>query len=133
MQKVDGGDADYRLHISSSPGRSNARKLKTPAVASRHVYIFVDPPDGIEQVRFYMDLSDADLEDPAISAAAHLTDSKKPFDFNGSQSNARARGYDTRQLPDGSHTVTAALDLEDGSTVVLVQHQAIFLGMGMCS
>jgi hypothetical protein len=41
-----------------------------------------------------------------------------PWDLGGTASNGLAFPFDTTKLPNGSHSVTAAIDLTSGATAV---------------
>lgn len=121
-------EAEYQLHVSASPNRSRNVKLEDKGVVSGSIFVFVTPPAGVAQVRFYLDPPDALLEDPVVAGPAREVDTAPPFDFAGTESRGRARPFDTTQLADGPHTIVAAIDLQDGSTDVRIAHFTVHNG-----
>ena len=72
------------------------------------VFITATAPE-IEQVAFYID-------DPAMSGQPFFTDTDNPYDLNGSVAPhpaAPAVMFNTTTLGDGTHTVTALVDMTD--------------------
>jgi len=110
----------YTLHVSSLPDRSRGIALEEKAVVSGNVHIFVTPPVGIARVRFFLDPSEAALEDPLVAGTPREIDEQPPYDFSGTDAKGAARPFDTRQLPDGRHAIVAAIDLQDGTTEVAI-------------
>jgi large repetitive protein len=121
------GSGSFQLHVSAKPDRSKDNSLRNLGVVRGKIHVFVTPPDGIAKVRFFVDLSPAALEDPTIQETPSSTDNKPPFDFNGSDG-TQAKPYDTRQLPDGQHSITAAIDLNDGTTEVVMEEFIVHNG-----
>lgn len=97
------------LLVSEQRDRSDATEL-AGYVANGGVYIFTAREQGVRQVRFYLD-------DPARSDAPLQAESNVPFDFAGG-SVALAETFDTTEVPDGEHTITAVLTLDDDATQV---------------
>jgi beta-mannanase len=99
--------ANYSLMLSKSSSRSSAVALGGQTV-SGNIYVFVSPDTGIKQVRFYLDNASA-------SGTPTQTENSGPYDFAGGAVDA-ATPYDTKKLSNGSHTLTAAIDLSTGGT-----------------
>ncbi|HEX2027084.1 MAG TPA: fibronectin type III domain-containing protein [Nitriliruptorales bacterium] len=107
-----GGETPYTLLLSAASDRSTPRPLQGQAV-SANVYIFTGPDDGVSSVDFYVD-------NPAMSGTPTKTENNAPFDLGGTNTTTRlANAYDTTKLADGSHTLTAAMRLTDGTTRVV--------------
>ena len=103
--------APYSLVVSRSADRSNASALQGASV-SQNVYVFTSPDtSGIAGVRFYLD-------DPAMTGSPRRRESNAPYDFNGGTVEL-ANAFDTRALANGSHTITAAIELSAGGEHVL--------------
>jgi hypothetical protein len=99
-----------RIVVSASPDRSGSAELEG-RTTSGNIYAFTTPDTGALRVRFYVD-------DPARTRSPFRTENNAPFDLAGG-SVATANPFDTRRLPDGSHTVTAVLDLSGGGSEVV--------------
>jgi hypothetical protein len=100
----------YTLLVSSAPDRSNPISLAGQST-SGDIYVFASPGSGATRVRFYFD-------NPAMSGAPRQTESNPPYDFAGG-SVSTASPFRTTTVGDGSHTITAAVDLPDGTTQVV--------------
>jgi hypothetical protein len=100
----------FTLQISASPDRSSPAALEGRTVSGIG-YVFVTPATGAAQVRFFVD-------DPAMAGPPRLTDAVAPFDLAGTNKNGTARPFDFGQLANGTHTVTAAVDLSAGGAEV---------------
>jgi N-acetylneuraminic acid mutarotase/glucose/arabinose dehydrogenase len=98
----------YSLMVSTAPDRSAAVALQGQTV-SGNIYVFVTPTTGVTRVRFFVD-------DPTMSGAPFLTDTSAPYDLAGTNKNGTARAFNTGPLSNGSHSVTAAVDLTGGGT-----------------
>ncbi len=115
----------YDLRISISSNRSNSALLEGRTVAG-NIYVFTAPDTtDIARVRFWLD-------NPAMSGSPSRTENSAPYDFNGGTVTV-ASAFDTRALPDGSHSITAAVDLSGGVTEVItatfiVQNQSTGTG-----
>jgi len=97
--------------VSTSADRSSAQLLDAVEVAGS-IYVFThDTSAGVNQVRFWLD-------DPTMSGSPRKTENGWPHDFNGTAGNKTAIAFDTTTIPDGSHTITAAISQTDGTTVV---------------
>lgn len=100
---------DYSLLWSASSNRSNAALLEG-ATLPEFVYVFTDPDQGVTGVSFYLDDRDR-------RSNPYRSESAAPYDLAGTQSNDNANSYDTGQLSNGEHTITAGITFTDGSTV----------------
>jgi hypothetical protein len=76
---------------------------------SGNIYVFVTPPTGISQVRFFLD-------DPTMSGAPDRTDSAAPFDLVGNAKGGNALPFDTTGLGNGAHSVSAQIIPTAGGT-----------------
>ncbi|RMD62999.1 MAG: PKD domain-containing protein, partial [Alphaproteobacteria bacterium] len=110
-----GGATGHRLLVSTRPERTGAVPLSGQTVSGA-IYVFVDPEDGIrtsfaERVDFYLD-------DPTMRGAPVQRERSAPYDFAGGDGTL-ARPFDTGTLARGSHTITAAVPLADGTTEII--------------
>jgi len=106
----------YELSLSFSPNRSSPVPLAGQTV-SGNIYVFVSPQTGMTQVRFYLD-------DPSMTGAPKQVENNPPHDFAGG-SVSTANPYNTTQVGDGPHTITAAIDLSAGGTIIVSSTFAI--------
>lgn len=97
------------IYYSYSANRTGPMHLSGQTV-SGDVYVFLVPYKTIEQVLFYLD-------DPAMSGPAFQAENNAPFDFAGGNSSI-ANAFDTTQLADGWHTISAAALLPDGNVEI---------------
>jgi N-acetylneuraminic acid mutarotase len=98
----------YSLKLSTSANRTSAINL-SGATVSGNIYVFTSPETSeIVRVRFYLD-------NPAASGSPRHTETTAPYDFAGGTASS-ANPFDTKTLPDGLHTITAAIDLSAGGT-----------------
>jgi glucose/arabinose dehydrogenase/N-acetylneuraminic acid mutarotase len=109
----------YDIYISGKPERAQKLKLKQKKLTSKNIFVFVTPETGVRQVRFFIDHPPELLEDPLVAGTPYSVDTAAPFDLAGSEADHKARPFDTKQLADGEHWITAAIDLADGSTEVI--------------
>ena len=65
------------------------------------------------------------LDDPAMSGVPYKTENNAPWDLAGTTSSGLALPFDTRTLPDGVHSVTAAIELSTGGTETLTAQFAV--------
>jgi len=86
---------DYTLLLSYNSNRSNAVKLSGQSI-SGDVYIYINPEAYVSQVVF------------SIDGQTHNTENYAPYDVG--------MPFDTTSLSNGSHTVSALVRLQDGST-----------------
>jgi Viral BACON domain len=105
-----GEDPPYALMVSTRADRGGAVPL-AGQVVSGDIRVFTAPDTGVDEVTFWID-------DPDRSDAAYRREGNGPFDLAGG-SVATADPYDTGDLNDGPHTVTAALKLLNGTTEVI--------------
>jgi hypothetical protein len=100
----------YTLVVSLSPDRSNPSPL-TGKTASGNIYVFTSPGTGVLRVRFYLD-------DPNMSGTPRRIENTAPHDFAGG-SVSTANPFDTKAVSDGTHTISAAVELSGGGTEVV--------------
>ena len=93
----------YDLLLSTSPDRSSPVCLDGQTV-SGSIYVFTGPDDGVDRVSF------------SLNGLPYLVENYPPYDFQGTAGTGLAYPYDTTQLPDGEHQITAVIELTDGST-----------------
>lgn len=101
---------DYTVMVSLNPDRSSAVPLEGEVLFG-DVYIFTSPDDDVELVDFYLD-------DPTMSGAPYHSEGAGPFDLEGGAASA-ANPFDTRDLSDGAHTITAVLDTGTAGQIVV--------------
>ncbi|HEX2029454.1 MAG TPA: PQQ-dependent sugar dehydrogenase, partial [Nitriliruptorales bacterium] len=99
----------YGLQLSRLPDRSSPVPLAGQTVA-QNIFVFTAPDTNVTRVRFWLD-------SPSLSGTPDRTEKAAPFDLAGTASDGSAHPFDTTTLTDGSHTVSALLDLLDGTTV----------------
>jgi hypothetical protein len=102
--------ATYSLLVSASADRSAPEPLAGKTVRG-NIHVFVTPETGIARVRFFLD-------DPEMMGAPRQTERYAPYDFAGSIGSL-SNAFDSTQLPNASHTITAAVDLAVGGTEVV--------------
>ncbi|MGH8982660.1 MAG: BACON domain-containing protein, partial [Acidimicrobiia bacterium] len=100
----------YELLASSTSDRADPLPLAGAAVVG-DVYVFLSPSEGVKTVRFWLD-------DPDRSGRPAQREANPPWDFAGGSVTA-AKPFDTTDLADGTHTITAELELEGGGTEVV--------------
>lgn len=96
--------------VSFDSDRSNPRPLDSRQVQG-DAYIFLLSEQAIKEVRFFLD-------NPRASGKSKSIDREAPYDFLKSSSST-AEAFDTSQLTDGAHVVSAKLLRADGSTTVV--------------
>ena len=101
----------YDLLVSTNTDRSNPVLLDGETV-SGNVYIFVSPESGIQRVSFYLD-------DPQMNGTPRQVENYAPYDFAGTGVGNAANPFDTTQLPDGTHEITALIELTTGTTDIV--------------
>ena len=104
------GGGTYSLRVSDMANRSNPSGLEGASV-SGNIYVFLSPETGVSQARFFLD-------DPTMSGAPQHVENLAPYDFAGGAVSA-ANPFNTAQLGDGAHTITAAVDRTTGGTEVV--------------
>jgi hypothetical protein len=100
----------HELLVSSSPDRADPVPLAGLTVAGA-VYLFLSAPAGVDSVAFWLD-------DPDRSGQPMRRERNAPWDFAGGGVEL-AKPFDTAALGNGTHTITAELDLESGRTEVV--------------
>jgi Purple acid Phosphatase, N-terminal domain/Calcineurin-like phosphoesterase len=106
--QISGGT--YSLLFSSSPDRSNPASLADKTV-SGSIYVFTSPDSGVSRVRFYLD-------NPDMTGTPRRVEKSAPYDFAGGSVSA-AGPFNTTMVSEGSHTITAAVELSGGGTEVV--------------
>lgn len=101
----------YNLQVSPSPNRSSSVVLQGATIAG-NVYVFTSPDTDVDQVKFW-------LEYPTFSGPPIKIENVVPFDFAGTAGGGTAFPYDTTQLADGTHTITAEINLDTGGQEVI--------------
>src|SRR5262249_46652650 len=101
----------FELRVSGSASRSPSVPLAQSTLQG-NAYVFTTPDGGVKRVSFYID-------DSKMTRTPIWVENWSPFDLAGTASNGSALPFDTKKLADGAHTVTAALLLTSGSTVVV--------------
>ena len=109
MLTVGVPSSGFGLKVSSKPDRSSS-VLLGGATVEGNIYVFTAPDTGVEQVTFY-------LNDPKMTGSPSRIENSAPFDFAGTNGSV-AYPFDTTDLTDGSYTITAAVELTTGTTVV---------------
>lgn len=101
----------YSVMVSPKADRSAAVTLAGQSYQqSSVIYVFLAPTTGVRSVSFYLDDTD-------MSESPRQIESHAPFDFNGTY-NGAAKGFAVGALPNGTHTITARVYENDGSTSV---------------
>jgi hypothetical protein len=101
----------YDILVSTASSRSNALPLAGRTV-SGNIYAFTSPDTpGILRVRFYLD-------NPSATGTPRGTENNPPYDFAGGTVST-ASPFNTTAIADGAHTITAAVDLTNGTTEVV--------------
>jgi hypothetical protein len=93
----------YNLLLSASSNRSGPVVLDG-RTASGDIYVFTGPDTGVKQVLFYLD------------GVLFRTEAYPPYDFNMTAVNGLAVAFDTNQITDGRHQITAVMELTNGTT-----------------
>jgi hypothetical protein len=110
LSSAVGAAGSYTLLVSSSSNRSNAAALGG-ATVSGNIFAFTSPDTSdITRVRFWLD-------NPTMAGSPRRTENTAPYDFAGG-SVSTATPFDTRTIANGTHTITAAVDLAGGTTSV---------------
>jgi glucose/arabinose dehydrogenase/N-acetylneuraminic acid mutarotase len=73
------------------------------------IYVFLSPDAGVSKTRFYID-------NPAMSGTPFKTENGAPVDLGGTNSAGLAMPFDTTSLTNGSHQLSARIDLTAGGT-----------------
>jgi lysophospholipase L1-like esterase len=91
------GGSAYNLLFSSSASRSGATSLAGKTV-SGNMYVFTSPDTNVSRVVFYLD------------GVQIMTEGYAPYDFAGTATDGSAKPYDTKQLTDGTHVISANVE-----------------------
>ncbi|MEX0927566.1 MAG: PA14 domain-containing protein, partial [Dehalococcoidia bacterium] len=108
--KQDPVSTDLVLLVSNSGDRSGEHAL-TGSTLKGDVYVFAGPEDKIRQVDFYVD-------DPNMNGELIQLERSAPYDLMGG-STSEAAAFDTRQLSDGQHSITAVIETSSGQRSVV--------------
>jgi len=95
----------YHLRVSVSSDRTGAHALASSRLRGA-VYVFVTPPTDVKSVAFYVD-------DPKRLHKPSQVDTTQPYDLRGGTA-AAATPWNTANLRDGKHTVTAVVTTATG-------------------
>jgi len=101
----------HDLLVSQTPDRAAPDRLRGSTLVG-DAYIFVPGASNVKQVRFWLD-------NPSMSGSPRKVEKSPPFDFAGTATDGSALLFDTDRISDGTHTISAALDLTDGGTYEL--------------
>jgi len=105
------GGSDFDLLLSSSPNRLAPTPLNG-ATASGLIYVFSVPELGVNRVRFYLD-------DPNRNGTPIYIEKNAPWDLQGTNADGTAIPFDTGDLSNGAHTITAEIRQITGATEVV--------------
>ena len=97
------------LVIRVGPNRDAA--LADVGLLRGDAVVSVSPAANVARVRFYIDPPAADLE-AGLAGEPYAVAERPPFSLQ------RQGRFDSRALPDGPHTLVAAIELRDGRTIV---------------
>jgi hypothetical protein len=111
------------LQVSEAPGTrmlmvsKQANRSAPVALAGTthgsNIFVFVPDDPAITRVRFWLD-------NPQMSGTPTKTENGAPWDFAGTNTGSGlANAYDTTKISNGSHTITAAVDISGGNTETL--------------
>ncbi len=103
------GATGPQLRWGTTTTRANPQPLDQ-AVLTGNVFPFVTP-SGVTSVSFWID-------DPSMTTPVYRVDNSTPFDLGGSNPNGTAKPWNSAQLPDGPHTLTARVTTTAGQSVV---------------
>ena len=99
----EGCSSLYNLLVSLSSNRSGAVPL-SGQIVSGNIYVFTGPDTAVKRVSFSLD------------GVPHSVENYAPFDFEGTGVGNVALPFDTTQLTDDVHQITATIELTNGST-----------------
>ncbi|UCG11088.1 MAG: hypothetical protein JSU72_11010, partial [Deltaproteobacteria bacterium] len=100
----------YTLLVSLSSTRSAPVPLEG-ALLSGDIFVFSSPDTDVDRVKFFLD-------DPTMSESAVQKERSAPYDFAGGTA-ASANPFDTTEVQDGLHTITALIELHGGDSMVV--------------
>jgi hypothetical protein len=104
-------NTSYDILVSKSASRTSPSPLAGQTV-SGNIYVFTSPiTSNITRVRFWLD-------DPTMASSPQHVEASSPYDFTGGTATA-ANPFSTSTLVNGTHTITAAIDLSDGTSRVV--------------
>ena len=104
------GTENYELRLKVAPDRD--APVSEVGVLAGTPSIVIAPAVGIERVRYYLDPPADSIETLTSSAEPFAVANQAPFTLG------RQGRFDTGTLPDGPHTIVAAIDLADGRTII---------------
>ena len=107
---IPAGSFAYDLLLSDSPDRSGAVLLERYHGSRKHLCVC-----GLEsgvRVSFFID-------DPQMNGLPTKVENLAPYDLGGTDNSLLALPFNSAQLADGAHSLTALLALNDGSSEVL--------------
>ncbi|MEX2378376.1 MAG: kelch repeat-containing protein [Dehalococcoidia bacterium] len=99
----DPGDAPVSLMLSMSADRSGPVTLDGQTVQG-DIYVFTAPDAGVNRVSFWVD-------DPTMTEQPFQVEGRAPYDLAGTDSDDSAFPFDTSNLPDGAHSITALVEV----------------------
>jgi hypothetical protein len=101
------GDGVYDLVVSAARSRSGAVDLED-ATLSGDAFVFVAGAEDARKVSFWLD-------DTGATGAADQVENTSWHDFAGTAADGRAQAWDTTDLSEGHHSITAEIIAADGS------------------
>jgi len=90
---------NVNIFVTTSATRANAVAMHGQMVKGANLYVFVDPADGLTEVRWFLDQGNTVI----------TIDDTAPFEFYP------GAAWDTTVLPDGTHRVLAILAFSDNT------------------
>ncbi len=90
--------------------------------------MFVDPPQDIAKVSFFVDPSESDLEAGLMDATPYSVDSTPPFDLGGTEASGSAKPFSAQRMSNQIHKIAALLELSDGRLEVLTSDMVVHHG-----
>ena len=97
-------NAQYDLYFSQSANRTNPKPLDG-ATVSGDIAVFVRPTGGVTRVSFYLD------------NVLYRVENYPEFDFEATAPNGSANLWDTTQVADGHHVISAVIKITGGTDV----------------
>jgi hypothetical protein len=98
----------YQLTVGTSPDSSSVMALTGRRLRGR-VYLFANPSRGVDKVWLFLD-------QPLSPGSPYRVTNSRASDALHVRPDGTTWVLDTRRLENGPHTLTAALDLADGTT-----------------
>jgi hypothetical protein len=99
---------DAGVALSQTPDRSASTSLESLKINGA-AYVFVPDFPGIAEVRFYLD-------DPDTNGVPKKIERTAPWDYAGTELDGTAKPWDTTEVVDGTHAITAEILLTAGAT-----------------